>query len=132
VTSLWVQLRIVFMQRTPTASTPNIVKSTWGILKGLRANPCAKIILPTVEAAGQEHSRQMQLKMAEVLVAEQKRCLGYGHEHTLHVLRLRGKTETRVLYVRSWAHVASFPCRSTCKYPGRLEAVALQRRYLHN
>jgi hypothetical protein len=58
----------------------------------------------------------MQLKMAEVLVAEQKRCLGYGHEHTLHVLRLRGETETHVLYVRSWAHAATFPCRNTCKY----------------
>jgi hypothetical protein len=45
-------------------------------------NPYAKIILPSVEAAEQEVPRQLQLKMAEVLVAEQRRCLGCGHEYT--------------------------------------------------
>jgi hypothetical protein len=66
-----------------TASIPNAVKSAWEVLNGLRANPYPKIILPTVEAAEQEVPRQMQLKMTEVLVAEQKRCLGCGHEYTL-------------------------------------------------
>jgi hypothetical protein len=66
-----------------TASMPNVVKSTWEVVNGYRANPYAKIILPTVEAAEQEVPRQMQLKMAEALVAEQKRCLGCGHQYTL-------------------------------------------------
>jgi hypothetical protein len=71
-----------------TASMPNAVKSAWNVLMNaanLITNPYAKIILPTVESAEQEVPRQMQLKikMAEVLVAEQKRCLGCGHEYTL-------------------------------------------------
>jgi hypothetical protein len=67
-----------------TASMPNTVKSTWEVMNGRREpKPYANIILPTFEAAEQEVPRQMQLKMAEVLVAEQKRCLGCGHEYTL-------------------------------------------------
>jgi hypothetical protein len=67
-----------------TASMPNAVKSTWEVVsQDPELNPYVKIILPTVEAAEQEVPRQMQLKMAEVLVAEQKRCLGCGHEYTL-------------------------------------------------
>jgi hypothetical protein len=67
-----------------TASMPNAVKSAWEIFNGgYKPNPYAKIIMPTVEAAEQEVPRQMQLKMAEVLVADQKRCLGCGHEYAL-------------------------------------------------
>jgi hypothetical protein len=67
-----------------TASTPNAVKSTWEVVNALpEPNPYAKIVLPSVEAAEQEVPRQMQLKMAEVLVAEQRRCLGCGHEYAL-------------------------------------------------
>jgi hypothetical protein len=63
---------------------PNTVKSAWiTITADGTPNPYAKIILPSVDAAVQEVPRQMQLKMAEVLVAEQKRCLGCGHEYTL-------------------------------------------------
>jgi hypothetical protein len=65
-------------------SMPNTVKSTWTMINGdFIYNPYAKIILPTVEAAEQEVPRQMQLKMGEALVAEQKRCLGCGHEYAL-------------------------------------------------
>jgi hypothetical protein len=75
---------VFFVHAKDTASTPNTVKSTWEVTNGpYEATPYANIILPTVEAAEQEVPRQMQLKMAEVLVAEQKRCLGCGHEYTL-------------------------------------------------
>jgi hypothetical protein len=67
-----------------TASMPNTVKSAWEIVNGLfEPNPYAKIILPTVKAAEEEVPRQMQLKMAEVLAAEQKRCLCCGHQYVL-------------------------------------------------
>jgi hypothetical protein len=65
-----------------TASMPNAVTSTWNVMNGLRANSYAKIILPSIEAAEQEVPRQMKLKMAEVMAAEQKRCLGCGHQYT--------------------------------------------------
>jgi hypothetical protein len=76
---------VYYLHATDSASMPNTVKSAWEVLNGFRTNPTpyAKIILPTVEAAEQEVPRQMQLKMAEVLVAEEKRCLGCGHEYTL-------------------------------------------------
>jgi hypothetical protein len=89
-TGSWRAGRVIFvgtashlMSAKDTASMPNTIKSTWEILKGTRVNPYAKIILPTVEAAVQEVPRQMQLKMAEVLAAEQKRCLGCGYQYTL-------------------------------------------------
>jgi hypothetical protein len=66
-----------------TASTPSTVKSTWKIWSGARVNLYAKVILPTVEAVEQEVPRQMQLKMTEVLVAEQKRCLCCGGQYLL-------------------------------------------------
>jgi hypothetical protein len=72
-----------------TAATPNTVKAIWyaplGTSPGTtnrRYNPFVKIILPSVEAAEQEVLRQMQLKMPEVLAAEEKRCLGCGHQYT--------------------------------------------------
>jgi hypothetical protein len=66
-----------------TAATPNTVKATWhvGITQSL-PNLHANIIVPSVEAAEQEVPRQMHLKMAEVLAAEEKRCLGCGHQYT--------------------------------------------------
>jgi hypothetical protein len=71
------------VQAKDNASMPNAVKSTWEVVNGLlEPNPYAKIILPTFEAAEQEVPRQMQLKMIAVLVAEQKRCLGCGHQYT--------------------------------------------------
>jgi hypothetical protein len=42
------------------------------LLSGLSANPYAKITLPSVDAE-QEVPRQMQLKMIEVMAAEQNR-----------------------------------------------------------
>jgi hypothetical protein len=73
-----------YMHAKDTASMPNAVKSTWEIPNGVyEPNPYAKIILPTVEAAEEEVPRQMQLTMAEVMIADQKRCLGCGHEYTL-------------------------------------------------
>jgi hypothetical protein len=76
---------VYYLHATDSASMPNTVKSAWEVLNGLlrEPKPYAKIILPTVEAAEQEVPRQMQLKMTEVLAAEQKRCLGCGHEYTL-------------------------------------------------
>jgi hypothetical protein len=72
------------MHAKDTASMPNTVRSRWVIVNGDESpNSYAKIILPTVEAAKQEVPRQMQLKMAEVLVAEQKRCLGCGGQYLL-------------------------------------------------
>jgi hypothetical protein len=75
-----------------TAATPNTVKSTWYARLGTQTqtltddtwvdNPCIKVILPSVKAAEQEVPRQMQLKMPEVLAAEEKRCLGCGHQYT--------------------------------------------------
>jgi hypothetical protein len=41
-----------------------------------------RIIAPSAEAADQEVPRQMQLKIPEVLAAEEKRCLSCGHEYT--------------------------------------------------
>jgi hypothetical protein len=85
-----------YMHAKDTASLPNAVKSTWEILNGLyEPTPYAKIIVPTVEAAEQEVPRQMQLKMAEVLAAEQRRCLGCGHEYTL---------QTEVVYHEECMH----------------------------
>jgi hypothetical protein len=79
-----------------TASMPNAVKSTWEIPNGLfEPNPYAMLIMPTIEAAEQEVPRQMQLKMAEVLVADQKRCLGCGHEYT---------SQTEVVYHEECMH----------------------------
>jgi hypothetical protein len=72
---------VFFVHAQDTASMPNAVKSTWEVADGLCYSPYANIILPSVEAAEQEVPRQMQLKMAEVLVADQKRCLGCGHEY---------------------------------------------------
>jgi hypothetical protein len=67
-----------------TARVPNAVKSTWEVVSiDLNPYPYAKIILPTLEAAKQEVPRQMQLKMAEVLVAEQKRCLCCGGQYLI-------------------------------------------------
>jgi hypothetical protein len=39
---------------------PNTVRSIWKLWNGLSANPCAKIILPSVDAAEQEVPRQIQ------------------------------------------------------------------------
>jgi hypothetical protein len=75
-----------------SASMPNTVRSTWMVTSlltiahtngGVTPNPYAKIILPSVDAAEQEVPRQIQLKMAEVLVAEQKRCLCCGGQYLL-------------------------------------------------
>jgi hypothetical protein len=52
---------------------PNTVGSVWELWSGLRANPYAKIILPSVAAAEQEVPRQIQLKMIEVMASEQNR-----------------------------------------------------------
>jgi hypothetical protein len=83
---IFVGTAVHLLHAKDTASMPNAVKSTWEILNGFyEPNPHAKIILPTVEAAEQEVPRQMQLKMTEVLAAEQRRCLGCGHEYTLHM-----------------------------------------------
>jgi hypothetical protein len=83
---IFVGTAVYLVHAKDTASMPNAVKSTWEIPNGVyEPNLYAKIILPTVEAAEQEVPRQMQLKMAEVLVADQKRCLGCGHEYTLHM-----------------------------------------------
>jgi hypothetical protein len=79
--SSWVQLRTAFMQRTRQAC--QIQLSPHGGYGVARVSPYAKIVLPSVEAAEQEVPRQMQLKLAEVLVAEQRRCLGCGHEYAL-------------------------------------------------
>jgi hypothetical protein len=69
-----------------TASMPNAVKSTWEIPNGVyEPNQYAKIILPTVKAAEQEVPRQMQLKMTEVLAADQRRCLGCGLQYMLQM-----------------------------------------------
>jgi hypothetical protein len=72
---------VFFVHAKDTASMPNTVKSTWEVTNGSCYIPYVKIILPSVEAAEHEVPRQMQLKMAEVLVAEQKRCLGCGHQY---------------------------------------------------
>jgi hypothetical protein len=66
-----------------TAATPNTVKATWYVSTTFSIlNPYAKIILPSVEAAEQEVPRQLQLKIPEVMVAGQMRCLGCGHQYT--------------------------------------------------
>jgi hypothetical protein len=65
-----------------TAATPNTVKTPWlFIRKTNRSNPFVNIILPSVESAEQEVPRHMQLKMPEVLAAEETRCLGCGHQY---------------------------------------------------
>jgi hypothetical protein len=80
----FVGMGVYCMHAKDTASMPNAVNSTWEVwANGVCPNSYAKIILPTVEAAKQEVPRQMQLKMAEVLVAEQKRCLCCGGQYLL-------------------------------------------------
>ena len=92
----YVGTAVYLVHAKDTASMPNAVKSTWEAMSGhYEPNPYAKIILPTVEAAEQEVPRQMQLKMAEVLVADQKRCLGCGHEYV---------TEQEVVYHEECMH----------------------------
>jgi hypothetical protein len=71
-----------FIHSKDTAATPNTVK-TWCLMSSYLPTPYTNIILPTVKAAEQEVPRQMQLTMAKVMAAEQKRCLGCGHEYTL-------------------------------------------------
>jgi hypothetical protein len=63
-----------------TAATPDAVNATWQWYSGEVPNPYINIVLPSVEAAEQEMPRQMHLKMTEVMVAEEKRCLGCGHQ----------------------------------------------------
>jgi hypothetical protein len=84
------------MHAKDIASMPSAVKSTWEVkICAHRPYPYAKIVLPTIEAAEQEVPRQMQLKMVEVLAAEQKRCLGCGHEYV---------TEEEVVYHEECMH----------------------------
>jgi hypothetical protein len=66
------------------ASTPNTVKATWHLMSfGMHCKqPCAKIILPSVAEAEQEVPRQMQLKVPELMAAEQRRCLNCGYQYT--------------------------------------------------
>jgi ankyrin repeat protein len=72
-----------FMHTKDTAATPNTVKTPWCVSTEYSLpNPCAKIILPSVEVAEQQVPRQMQLKMPKVMASEQTRCLGCGCQYT--------------------------------------------------
>jgi hypothetical protein len=75
-----------FIHAKDTAATPNTVKTPWYVSTAYSLpNPCAKIILPSVEVAEQEVPRQMQLKMPEAMASEQRRCLGCGHQYMSQV-----------------------------------------------
>jgi hypothetical protein len=65
-----------------TAATPNTVKTTWYAPLGTSNHSNLKVILPSVKAVEQEVPRQMQLKIPQALAAEEKRCLGCGHQYT--------------------------------------------------
>jgi hypothetical protein len=72
------------MEATDTAASPNAVKAPWYILNGFQPSLYPNVIVPSVEAAEQEVPRLLQLTMTELLVAQQRRCLGCGHEYTAH------------------------------------------------
>jgi hypothetical protein len=70
------------MEATDLAATPNAVKAVWYVLDESKPSPYPNVIVPSVEAAEQEIPRLVQLKMCELLAAQQMRCLGCGHEYT--------------------------------------------------
>jgi ankyrin repeat protein len=71
------------MHTKDTSATPNTVKTPWCLPIGYSLpNPCAKIILASVEVVEQEVPQQMQLKMPKAMASGQKRCLGCGHQYT--------------------------------------------------
>jgi hypothetical protein len=79
----WVGKGICFdMEATDSAASPNTVKAVWKVCKGFKPSPYPNVILPSVEAAEKEIPRLLQLKMSELLAAQQMRCLGCGHEYT--------------------------------------------------
>jgi hypothetical protein len=76
---------ISFMEATDTAAAPNAVKAVWHAWTCFMPSPYPNVIVPSVEAAEKEVPRLMQLKMSELLAAQQRRCLGCGHEYTAQV-----------------------------------------------
>jgi hypothetical protein len=72
----------LLMEATDTAATPNAVKAVWHICTTFKPSLYPNVIVPSVEAAEAEVPRLLQLKMYELVVAQQKRCLRCGHEYT--------------------------------------------------
>jgi hypothetical protein len=70
------------MEATDSAATPNAVKAVWHALNEFKPSPYPNVIVPSIEAAEQEVPRLLQLKMCELMVAQNRRCLGCGHEYT--------------------------------------------------
>jgi hypothetical protein len=73
---------VYFLHAKDTATSPNTVKATWYVaFDNWQPSLYLRIIAPSAEAADQEVPRQMQLKIPEVMAAEEKRCLSCGHEY---------------------------------------------------
>jgi hypothetical protein len=81
----WVGTGICKMEATDSAATPNTVKALWHVLQRFKESPYPNVIVPSVEAAEQEVTRLVQLKMCELMVAQHMRCLGCGHEYMAQV-----------------------------------------------
>jgi hypothetical protein len=71
-----------YMEANDTAASPNAVKAPWHVLNGFMPSPRPNVIVPSVEAAEQEVPRLLQLRLCELVAAQQRRCLGCGHEYT--------------------------------------------------
>jgi hypothetical protein len=78
------------------------VKAPWHVLTGFEPSPCPNVIVPSVEAAEQEVPRLLQLKLCELVVAQQRRCLGCGHEYT---------AQTEVVFQMKCMHHHCVCCR---------------------
>jgi hypothetical protein len=92
-----------------TAATPNTVKTPWCVSTAYSLpNPCAKIILPSVEVVEQEVPRQMQLKMPNAMASEQRWCLGCGHQYT---------SQAEVVFHEECLHHHCMGCRDELDSP---------------
>jgi hypothetical protein len=73
------------IEATDSAAAPNAVKAVWYVLNDFQPSPYPNVIVPSIEAAEQEVPRLVQLRMCELMVAQQMRCLGCGHEYMARV-----------------------------------------------
>jgi hypothetical protein len=71
------------MYTMDTAATPDAVKAPWRVCGDTcNSTTYAKPIEPFAEVKEHEVPRRMQIKMAEMMVADGKRCLGCGKLYT--------------------------------------------------
>jgi hypothetical protein len=88
------------MYAMDTAATPDAVKAPWRVCSDM-GNTYPKPIEPFTEVKEHEVPRRMQMKMAEMMVADGKRCLGCGRLYT---------TADEVVYQKECLHHHCVDC----------------------